>query len=180
MKTFKRWAEEVSEFLGLTPPGDGLPHRIAVMGCPSKVWVRPFKASTVTWSSDEGQVVVIAENFTLDEAMERFAPKPPVPDFNVEGLRMLLKQETEEKVRRGLALADKDDEIARLKAQLTASRGTFEDKEEIARLRGALQGALSDALGGSMAIMGIAHPMTSCKTWSDIITRCVDALRGGK
>lgn len=76
--------------------------------------------------------------------------------------------------------ADKDAEIARLKAQLTASRGTFEDKEEIDRLRGALQGALNDAVGGSMASMGIAHPMTSRKTWSDIITRCLDALRGGK
>ena len=91
----------------------------------------PPAKGVVMWSEPDGKMCCVAEEVTLSEAIKAFpgktalgatpAPKPPVPDFTVEGLRMLLKQETEEKVRRGLALADKDDEIARL-------RGALEDR----------------------------------------------------
>mgnify|MGYP001588058334 CR=1 FL=1 len=142
---------------------------------------------TVMWSGYDGRIVVVADQVTAEVAAKAFRN-----DFTVEGLRMLLKQETEEKVRRGLALADKDDEIARLTDEVASlkqhnattmlealeKRAECRDKNErlmleVTRLRGALEEILIVAARGGMSLYATPE-------YNEIAVKCSVALRGGK
>ena len=118
MNTDPEWAKEAWRILHPSPPV-------------------PEGKGTVMWSGDNGNVLVVADQITADEAATAFAPKPPVaPPMGVEA--EILASAARERHAWDKA---KDAEIARLNqecrdlaAQVVSMRGTYADRVEIARL----------------------------------------------